>query len=328
MKRLTIVGDGLAGLMLGHRMQQQEGWKVTVLGDGNPQVPEVGIVHLFAGRSFRRQPLELQAFKVATEFWRASSFSCEFEVERLVEAGDRVDRSGLSCEVLQSLPSNWQPRRVELENLGQVCWRYGPAFSVRAKEFLHHLREELGERYLRTRANLEECDGLKVLALGVDLAELLPDGPWDRSRGCLIAGQIESRELTQIRIAPGLHLAPGEGTRKAFLGGGLVTETFSCPSVESSLGLTFSEDSRWTGERLAYAGDRWPVLGWRDSETLIFGGFGSRALFWLPFCLNLATAALVQSPEVGGFPAQLSLGRLHQKNPCLFSRLGDNLAPS
>ena len=59
---------------------------------------------------------------------------------------------------------------------------------------------------------------------------------------------------------------------------------------------------------IANALDRWPLVGWLDGKTFVFAGFGGRALFWLPYCCDLAVEAL-RSGSNAEIPERLRAGR-------------------
>lgn len=58
------------------------------------------------------------------------------------------------------------------------------------------------------------------------------------------------------------------------------------------LGQEVALRSEWWGERIANALDRWPLVGWLKDREFLFCGFGGRAMFWLPYCAQIAVEAL------------------------------------
>ncbi len=279
---MVIVGDGLAGLMLASRLNGVEVW-----GENRSNTPPRALVHLFAGRTFRRDPVEIQAFRRAVEYWRAEPLAQEYPVERSITLGDRLDRS-LEAS---SVPSEFQPRRVDS---GRV--RYGPGFSIAAQA----LRDRWLARVPYRRARYQDDGRPRVLATGTEIAQTLGQVEWDRSEGECWTCPGESP--ASIVIGRGLHIAPGD--REVVIGGRPDLDT----AAELS-GTLYQKGEVWSGQRCANAKDRRPVLGWLDERTFLFCSFGSRGLFWLPYCADLAVEAL-QSGSEEGIPPELSWRRL------------------
>ncbi len=278
---LEVVGDGLAGLLLAKRMLA-EGWDVRIRGDGQTNTPPVGLVHLFAGRSFRRSELELDCFAEAVAMWQNEPLARELTVRRSFTSGDRLDRSLLEA----ALPQDWTPRRLSEETV-----EYGPGFSIAAQALEARLRRELAQHL--NPASLTQEPMVTVLALGARATELWPELRWDCSGGRTV--EASSSEQQRVLIGHGLHLAPYPGRASVVLGGRF---TPLGPAPEDELekataltGETHTFLAKWDGKRCAPADHR-PVLGWVDATTFVFLGFGSRALFWLPYCLKLASKAL------------------------------------
>ncbi len=284
---MLVVGDGLAGLLLAQRLV------LPVVGDGRSNTPPVGLMHLFQGRSFRRDLLEVEAFERSVAFWSGCDFAREFSVRRAYKRGDRLDRSAEACQV----PLSFRPRR-EAQN-----FVYGPGFVVECAA----LSLELAGQLQLTREHLKEFPVGCVVATGLGLAELLPGG-WDRSHGRLVTGKGPS--IPSILIGFGAHLAPADGG--VVIGGRSVARAGSVgDELEIAGRLTshrYQEQSIWRGQKLAWRQDRWPVMGWWEGR-FFFGGFGSRALFWLPYCLDLAERAWLQGHN-RGIPERLSVDRI------------------
>lgn len=296
---MQILGDGLAGLLLARRLLH-DGVRVTVYGDGKTNTPAQGLMHLFAGRTFRRSSLELEAFERAVEFWRAEPLAREYPVLRQVEPGDRLARSLAEA----SLPESLRPRRREDGKL-----EYGPGFSIASKRLESQLLALLGERYSQGRFEVESLAGPRVLALGTGAASLLPDIAWDISHGRTVE-VTTGAALETIQIGKGIHLVPSD-PGCAVIGGR------SSPNQsrgderelgEMLTGLRLEEKTSWYGFRCTPARDRRPILGWlEDGESFVFAGFGSRALFWLPLCADIAAGALRKR---GPVPDELNWRRL------------------
>lgn len=292
----SIVGDGLAGLMLALRLRS-EGHQVAVYGDNQSNTPPVAMVHLFAGRTFRRSPLELAAFERAVLHWRQEPLAREMSVRRRVEPGGRLDRSAES----HPIPDDYAPRRCEGDWM-----EYRPGFSVAARRLEQRLRSELEVRPgLRA---LDSVPGPRLLALGLRARDFFPGVGWDVSPGALELAPAPPGRPAIIEIGLGVHAVTSpEGDKIAYGGSG---GAFAGPDRKQRLreltGSTYQPGVVWEGTRCAPARDRLPLLGWLDPENFAFVGFGSRALFWLPFCLDLAVAALDGAP----IPPELDVRRL------------------
>lgn len=277
---LEVVGDGLAGLLLAKRLTDG-GAAVKIRGDGKTNTPPVGLVHLFAGRTFRRSELELSCFEKAVEFWRAEPLAEEHTVRRSFRPGDRLERS-LSEAVL---PEVWTPRRLDRANV-----EYQPGFAVAAQALEKRLREELASSL---RVSQESVPDVTVLAVGARAPERWPQLSWDCSGGRTV--EADSYSASKIFIGGGLHRAPFPGRDSVVLGGRF-TPLGAAPDdeLEKAEELTSQPHtfvSSWSGHRCAPQDHR-PVLGWIDETTFAFFGFGSRALFWLPYCVEIAALAL------------------------------------
>lgn len=269
---IQIVGDGLAGTLLAHRL----GNRVELVGDGRSNTPPGALVHLFAGRSFRRTPLEVRAFQEAIRYWRCEPLAQETTVRRTFQAGDRLDRSLAHCAV----PEEFLPCRVSPGVL-----EYGPAFSVSSMALRERLIRALGPLYHQAHVDLGQAfGGVRVLATGRAIQHSLTRVAWDLSSGeCLTARADSATE--QVHIGAGLHIAPWED-------GVVIGGAADLTKASELAGKSYELEDRWKGDRCANALDRWPVLGWLDSHTFVFASFGSRGLFWLPYCLKLAEQAL------------------------------------
>lgn len=267
-----MAGDGLAGLML-TRALRERGVPAVLYGDGRANTPPVGLVHLYAGRTFRRAPVELDAFREATRFWRGVGPAREHLVTREFVPGDRLDRS------LVHAPAEFRPRQIAP---GRVS--YGPGFSIAAQEFAAGLKAEL--KVVNRR--LEQPRGTTVWANGLEFAGQLSQVRWDHSAGRLVTARPRPEE---ILIGNGVHLAPHPRDSTVVIGGSGVEELERAGALAGS---SFAPIDVWTGERLAPALDRRPVLGWLRPGEFLFGGFGSRALFWLPLAVKLAVDALLE----------------------------------
>lgn len=260
----------------------ERGVPVTLYGDGCCNTPPLGLVHLFAGRSFRRRDLEVEAFEAAVRYWRARPEAAEFEVERSFEPGDRLDRS------VESAPVGYRPLRV---GPGRV--RYGPAFSVESQR----LAEELSGGLEREGGRLGSARGLTVWAGGLELGRRLAEIRWDYSHGALVRVRPGCGE---VKIGVGVHLAPHPHLEETTIGGDLKAAGLLHPRP-------FEVLDQWEGRRLAPARDRWPAIGWLKPAEFVFGGFGSRGLFWLPWAVKVVTGVLLDGDEL---PPEIDWRRL------------------
>lgn len=298
MTAISIIGDGLAGLMLADRLLA-EGYQVSVYGQACSNTPPVGLVHLFAGRTFRRSDLELVAFEKAISHWRQEPLAQEFEVHRVVQPGDRLHRSAAA----HNLPPHYAPRPL------REGWvQYGPGFSVASKNLETRLRKQLEPCFRSGWVQPNSIAGKKVLALGSGVATWWPEVAWDLSSGRTVQAQ-PVRPASAIMIGLGMHIAPAPGQTEVVLGGrfsphGLPEDEIA--KAQELTGLEHREGDAWYGQRCSPALDRRPCLGYLGEDSFAFFGFGSRALFWLPHCLDLAVLALAG----GSLPEDLQVTRL------------------
>lgn len=287
--------------MLAHRLHAR-GESVEVFGDDRANTPPVALVHLFAGRTFRKSHLEVLAFQKAVEHWRTEPLAQEWPVRRHIKTNDRLDRSLEQSEV----PEDYKPRRA-----GHELVEYSPGFSIATQDLRERLLGELGPRVHQQNIDPTIVPGPRILALGARAPEHILNISWDLSGGRTV--EVECAETSQrIEIGHGLHIAPRPdvsaaneparlvlGGRSSATGPGAGDEV---PAAAALTGLTYEERESWQGKRCAPAADRWPVLGHKDPETFLFCGFGSRALFWLPACLDLAVCALLDPSQEADIP--------------------------
>jgi hypothetical protein len=289
---LHILGDGLAGTLLADRLGQRE-VEFFHYGDGQVNTPPVAFVHLFQGRTFHRDPIEVTAFRKAIGFWRAERLAREWSVLRTVQKGDRLDRSASS----ETIPAEFRPR---LFRTGEtVRYRYEPGFTVAAGDLVARCRRH-STTPLRSRVEPKRLDGSVVHASGLSIADLLPQVRWDTNPGrtvhaiCSDSPGLVPEHLT---IDQGCHLG-GNPAGSGFTVGGRVSSKGEAKNDEAEIASALlsrevSISSQWWGRRIANALDRWPLVGWLNERDFLFSGFGGRALFWLPYCIDLATEALV-----------------------------------
>ncbi|MCA9790494.1 MAG: NAD(P)-binding protein [Candidatus Eremiobacteraeota bacterium] len=271
---IEVVGGGMAGLMTAACLAQG-GHPVLVYDHGQALAPPAGLVHLFAGRTFRRHPLEVKAFSAAVDYWRGCPQAVELVVVR--EPNPRLLASAGS-----PLPPDFAPRRQGGH------FTYSPAFVVDTPAWLAQLRGSL-----TVRAESRQAGPGSVVATGPALAGWL-EVDWDQTSGSLWTF---SSHLEHIYIGTGYHLAP-QGS-EVVAGGNL-------EAARSRLGAT--PHRQWKGRRLTPRRDHWPVLGWHRDRFLI-GGLGSRGLFWMPYLAPLAALAIAQGHN-DTLPPELSVSRL------------------
>ncbi|MFA5505455.1 MAG: hypothetical protein WC314_09370 [Vulcanimicrobiota bacterium] len=278
---IHLLGDGLAGRLLA-RTLKQVGVEFVQYGDGCSNTPPVGFVHLFQGRTFHRDPIEVEAFARAIRFWRGVPWAREWEVERTVTPGDRLARSADT----ESVPAEWRPVKV-----AEDTYRYGPGFVVQARE----LTEAVPVEVVKARVDPGELKGTIIHATGLGIASLLPGYRWDTNPGRTVKAKASSLP-DRLYLKAGCHLGidpDGQGLTI----GGRVSSKGEAKDDETRLasqilGVPVDFVSEWWGKRIANALDRWPLVGWLNEDTFVFAGFGGRAMFWLPYCCELASQSL------------------------------------
>ena len=294
---IHLVGDGIAGRMLAHRMLEAS-LEFVQYGDGRANTPPVGFVHLFQGRTFHRDAIEVEAFRKALDFWRGEELASEWEVERSVKPGDRLDRSADT----DTVPEEWRPVPA-----GADLYRYGPGFTVQAVALAAAVPVEVVPGRVDTRG----MEGPVIHATGLAVQELLPGYRWDINPGRTVQGTC-SRLPERLYLKAGCHLGADPGGERLTVGG-RVNSKGEAKDDETDLasqilGAPVHYHSEWWGERIANALDRWPLVVWLDEKTFVFAGFGGRALFWLPYCCELAVESLRTGSDEG-IPAGLRAGR-------------------
>jgi hypothetical protein len=298
---MTVLGGGLAGSSLHHRLTR-EGIPASFCSQGETNTPPVGFVHLFQGRTFHRTAVEVEAFLKAVEFWRRDPLAREWTVRRSVKEGDRLHRSAHT----ESVPEPFRPREVE-----PYLYQYGPGFTVASVEYVRRMQAETG----LPQPALNHPSGVTIHATGLSVQELLPDLPWDVNPGrtvegsCPLAPEVRPTHLT---LHQGLHMG-GNPHNTHFTLGGRVNSRGEAKDDEaqlasSILGREVELNSEWWGKRVANALDRWPLIGWLTPSDFVFAGFGGRALFWLPYCVEVASEAIMARTN-SNIPAPLRADR-------------------
>lgn len=280
---IQIVGDGLAGSLLA-RALREKGVSFRQFGDGNTNTPPVGFVHLFQGRTFHRDPVEVVAFRKAIAFWRAEPLALEWDVERWVRPGDRLHRSADT----DTVPEEYRP-----SELGPQHYSYRPGFSVAAQAVVEKAR---GPELEIKRVDCGKLEGTVVEATGLFIEESFEGIPWDTNPGRTVEAKPE-QEPDRMLLYRGCHLAGDPRQPDHLTIGGRVSSKGEAKGDETNLaeevtGHRVRELNEWWGERMANAIDRWPQVGWLPDGRFLLVGFGGRALFWLPYCVELAVEAL------------------------------------
>lgn len=285
---IRLFGDGLAGRFLAHALTLA-GLPYQHYGDSRHNTPPVGFVHLFQGRTFHRDPVEVAAYAHAVKHWRSEPLAREWTVRRSVTEGDRLHKSAGT----ETVPVEWRPSITA----GLEC-TYSPGFTVAAGELLERLRQESAATLLPRRDHRDTKE-TKVLAIGLDIAQHLPHWRWDTNPGRTVDGYcpyVPSLQPHSLHLHQGLHLG-GNPNGDGFTMGGRVNSKGEAKDdeVELASGILGQEvalRSEWWGERIANALDRWPLVGWLKDREFLFCGFGGRAMFWLPYCAQIAVEAL------------------------------------
>lgn len=278
--KIKIVGNGIAALMLAEKLVA-ENFEVNVLGSGTPQAPRQVMVHLYAGRSFRRSELEIEAFKEAVVYWRSSSFATEVKVNR--DINSRLKKSHSQTD---NYP--WKPPLLKNER-----FVYGPAFVVDAWGLMKSIREkvEYTNAYIDTKNDMKigNCDNV-VWATGVQ----------NRLPYCTLnAGVsivIDDEDIpSAIRIGKGVHHA--SDAKASSIGGAFLNENASTSKsllLERTRELipadkhdAFQNTDIFLGKK-SVSEDRLPVIGLDETGGFLFTAFGARAFFWLPSSCKLA----------------------------------------
>ena len=298
---IHILGDGLAGTLLASELHKS-GLPILQYGDGRSNTPPVAFVHLFQGRTFHRDPVEVEAFRWAVEHWRKEPWAAEWMVSRSVSKDDRLHRSADT----DTVPEEYKPREVSA-----LRFEYGPGFTVAAAAVKERETAKFQSRTRQQHTDALSLEGTVIHATGLRIESLLPELRWDTNTGRTVCANsiiVPSRLI----LYRGCHMGAnplGEG----FTVGGRVSSKGEAQNDEATLaaeilGAKVQLASVWWGKRIANAIDRWPVLGWIDPKNFVFAGFGGRALFWLPYCCPLAVLAL-QSRSNEAIPAKLRADR-------------------
>ena len=283
---IRILGAGLAGSFLHHHLARQ-GISTVFLGRGETNTPPVGFVHLFQGRTFHRHPVEVEAYQTAVKFWRAEPLAREWRGKRAVKEGDRVHRSADT----DTVPEEFRPAEM-----APLSFQYGPGFTVASGALVERMQGETGKPSVGSDAG----EDVTVYAVGKAVQELMPSLRWDTNPGRTVEGFCPEEPTLQpsfLHLHKGLHMG-GNPSGDGFTLGGRVNSKGEAKDDEAELAGSILQKqvelrSEWWGERIANALDRWPLVGWLDESRFIFAGFGGRALFWLPYCVQVAREALL-----------------------------------
>ena len=299
---IHLAGDGIAGRLLA-RALVEEGVNFRHYGDGETNTPPVAFVHLFQGRTFHRDPVEVAAFRKAVEFWRSQQCAAEWRVMRSVSPGDRLDRSADT----QTVPQEFRPKRRE-----ECAYEYGPGFTVCVSELLRTVGGSVRDR----RVDVTELCGTVVHATGLAIESFLPELRWDTNPGRTVRASA-TRPADRLYLFKGCHLGSNPGSSSVTIGGRVNSKgEAKGDEIEIASEILQTEvlyESEWWGKRIANALDRWPLIGWLNERHFLFAGFGGRALFWLPYCCELALTAL-RSGSNEAIPSRLRADRFEGRD--------------
>lgn len=300
---IHLLGDGLAGTWLAKALGASE---VDFLhyGDQRTNTPPVAFVHFFQGRTFHRDPVEVEAFHKSIDFWSREPLAKEWKVLRTVKHGDRLHRSAGTTTV----PPQYRPRAQ-----GATRFEYAPGFTISAQKLVQSWRRQACKPRVEP-STLEE--GIVVHATGLSIQDTFPNWRWDVNPGRTLQAQVPGEpgfEPSHIYLHKGCHIG-GHPSRPGVTLGGRVNSKGEAKNDEIDiasklLNRTLVADSEWWGKRLANALDRWPLIGWLDQRNFLFCGFGGRALFWLPYCSDIAVQALLEGHNQA-VPSKLRADRL------------------
>jgi glycine/D-amino acid oxidase-like deaminating enzyme len=164
---------------------------------------------------------------------------------------------------------------------------------------------------------VEALDGVVVLCNGLEVEQTLKKLPWDTNPGRTVeATSIPSSQPHRLILYRGCHLG-GNPHNPSFTVGGRVNSKGEAKNDEAQISSKLMKcevalSSEWWGARIANAIDRWPLIGWLDERRFFFAGFGGRALFWLPFCTEIAVQALLERSNQA-IPEKLRVSRFRDR---------------
>ncbi len=296
--KVSIVGHGIAGLMLGEELLSH-GRQVVIYGKGCSQAPPQVIVHLHAGRSFRRSDLERLAFKKAVSYWRQSPFATEVKVKR--DTNPRLEKSFTLTE-----NDEWDSPLFDSKS-----YTYGPAFIVMADKLRQHLLGLLDFREFAVPTPLsveeetlfEDSDQV-VFAQG--FKSRLSYCSLNKGVSIFKEKRKSSANENRIRIGKGIHYATtaeGCSLGGAFLNSDNPRERLFEKTqhlIEAQEWENFKKEEMFSGQKLV-SQDRLPVVGFDSANTFYFTAFGARAFFWLPFSTQLAHKLLTKPTTQNAF---------------------------
>lgn len=268
--KVKIVGNGIAALMLAEKLSE-ESIDVVVLGSGPSQAPPQVMVHLYAGRSFRRSKIEIDAFEESVRYWRGSPFSTETKVNR--DTNPRLEKS-----VGETKEHPWEQPVLE-----ERRFSYGPGFVVDANGLIDDIRRRVDYRdvYIdeRNAHLLENCDQV-IWATG--FRSQLPY--CSLNDGLSIA--VPQQKTTGIVIGKGIHHA--SNSAMSSIGGAFLNSELQEPKhalLERAATIlsqdelnVFIDGNIFVGKK-SVSSDRFPVVGLDQNNEFVFTAFGARAFF-------------------------------------------------
>ncbi len=280
--KIHIVGNGIAAFMLADKLKRED-MDVCVFGRGPSQAPPQVLVHLFAGRSFRRSNLEVETFRDSVDYWRSSPYSIETTVNR--ESNSRLEKSLTHTENL--------PWGSPILTDGQ--FRYGPAFVIDSKSLLASFQNDIKYREVRVMPGNEELKACDQIVWATGFKNNLPFCVLNE--GASIA--INDIQPSKIRIGSGVHYSSNGKT--SAIGGAFLDGQLDQPKsllleraktlIPSAQKIRFESADIFLGKK-SISRDRLPVIGTDPNGRFLFTAFGSRAFFWLPSSTKLAVDLL------------------------------------
>lgn len=291
--KVAIVGHGAAGLMLGSYLASK-GMDIVVIGKGETQEPPKAMVHLYAGRSFRRSELELEAFRYAVDYWKKNNAALETKVRRVTN--DRLERS-----LEETIKYEWEPpTRFE------KWFSYGPAFIVDTMKLKATCQKTI--RYIEAKVEANaDSDASKEVKDILEKSEIViwatgaeTKASFCENNGGVMIKLLKLHQSLEIKIGNGIHTATTSDTLTvggAFLNGTpnpreALLERAKLLLDEKEL-EALKKGTTFVGQK-SVSLDRLPVVGFDEEGKFWFTAFGARAFFWLPFTCEITYRLLLK----------------------------------
>ena len=338
MSAITIVGGGLAGLLLAQALLDAGVDALTLIHHQDPlQASDapLAICHPFPGRSLAPHPLLRDAYNETRRSianWRrfAPDLVQELSMLRPLK-GANFDR------LLRSYDKHWRgqhdPWLTILLNEESRHLKYGPCFAI-----------ALGALRARWLKNLEDsgltvvhghCDAIDaqaqtltvneasyafdhlVLCNGRELSKWLPPAPLIYEGGELGTFAV-TQPLTTLVSQAGLHVGPRSEQEVVVGATRWETEPASPASsvlpelqerMREVLPVRLQPVSAWRGVRAIYPVDRLPIAGEvpGHDHLSVLGAFGSKGLLWGPYAARQLAQRLAEGTPI---PPAIHIDRL------------------